>query len=107
MAVEGVIAQGLEDKIQEKNAGRPKYVLHDGPPYANGDIHLGHALNKTLKDIVVRYKAMRGFDTCYVPGFDCHGLPSGSSVMVVEYDPPIPSLPIVVLEAATPHAYVV
>src|SRR3989338_3625379 len=61
--------------IREKGKGRPKYVLHDGPPYANGDIHLGHALNKTLKDIIVRYKTMQGFDSPYVPGWDCHGLP--------------------------------
>lgn len=67
--------------IEEKNAGREKYVLHDGPPYANGDIHLGHALNKTLKDIVVRYKTMRGYATRFVPGFDCHGLPIEQKVI--------------------------
>ncbi len=61
--------------IRKKFAGKPKYILHDGPPYANGDIHIGHALNKTLKDIVVKYKTMRGFDAPYVPGWDCHGLP--------------------------------
>ncbi|MDD4879497.1 MAG: isoleucine--tRNA ligase [Candidatus Omnitrophica bacterium] len=61
--------------IRKKFAGSPKYILHDGPPYANGDIHIGHALNKTLKDIVVKYKTMRGFDSPYVPGWDCHGLP--------------------------------
>jgi len=61
--------------IREKFKGRPKYILHDGPPYANGDIHIGHALNKTLKDIIVKYKTMRGFDAPYVPGWDCHGLP--------------------------------
>jgi isoleucyl-tRNA synthetase len=61
--------------IRAKFSGRPKYILHDGPPYANGDIHIGHALNKTLKDIVVKYKTMRGFDAPYVPGWDCHGLP--------------------------------
>ncbi|MEW6096912.1 MAG: isoleucine--tRNA ligase [bacterium] len=59
---------------QEKN-GCPKYILHDGPPYANGDIHMGHALNKILKDIIVKYKSMKGFDAPYVPGWDCHGLP--------------------------------
>jgi len=67
--------QDIYKLIREKSKGRPKYVLHDGPPYANGDIHLGHALNKTLKDIIVRYKTMRGFDSPYVPGWDCHGLP--------------------------------
>lgn len=61
--------------IRNKCKGKPKYVLHDGPPYANGDIHIGHALNKTLKDIIVKYKTMQGFDSPYVPGWDCHGLP--------------------------------
>jgi isoleucyl-tRNA synthetase len=61
--------------IRKKSQGKPKYVLHDGPPYANGNIHIGHALNKSLKDFVVKYKTMRGFDSPYVPGWDCHGLP--------------------------------
>jgi isoleucyl-tRNA synthetase len=55
--------------------GKPKFILHDGPPYANGNIHLGHALNKILKDIIVKYTALSGHDTPYVPGWDCHGLP--------------------------------
>jgi len=58
-----------------KNKGHQEYVLHDGPPYANGNIHIGHALNKVLKDFVLRYKSMRGFYTRYVPGWDTHGLP--------------------------------
>lgn len=62
-------------KLMEKNEGKPLYVLHDGPPYANGDIHLGTALNKVLKDIVVKYKNMSGFKAPYVPGWDTHGLP--------------------------------
>ncbi|WP_438446331.1 isoleucine--tRNA ligase [Gorillibacterium sp. sgz5001074] len=62
-------------KVQAKNKGKPKFILHDGPPYANGDIHIGHALNKILKDIIVRYKSMTGFDAPYVPGWDTHGLP--------------------------------
>ncbi|MCL2037005.1 MAG: isoleucine--tRNA ligase [Oscillospiraceae bacterium] len=64
-------------KLQEKNSkeSRKKYILHDGPPYANGNIHLGTALNKTLKDIIVKYKVMSGFDSPYIPGWDCHGLP--------------------------------
>ncbi len=62
-------------KIRKNGNGKPKYILHDGPPYANGSIHMGHALNKILKDIVIRYKTMRGFDSPYVPGWDCHGLP--------------------------------
>ena len=61
--------------IREKSQGLPKYVLHDGPPYANGNIHIGHALNKTLKDIIIKYKTMQGFSSPYVPGWDCHGLP--------------------------------
>ena len=65
----------LYQRIREKSAGRPKFVLHDGPPYANGRIHIGHALNKTLKDIVVKSRTMLGFDSPYVPGWDCHGLP--------------------------------
>jgi isoleucyl-tRNA synthetase len=65
----------LYQLIREKSAGKPKFVLHDGPPYANGRIHIGHALNKTLKDIVVKSRTMLGFDSPYVPGWDCHGLP--------------------------------
>jgi len=65
----------LYQKIRKASAGRPKFVLHDGPPYANGSIHIGHALNKILKDIIVRSKTMAGFDAPYVPGWDCHGLP--------------------------------
>ena len=56
-------------------AGRPKFVLHDGPPYANGTIHIGHAVNKVLKDIIVKSRSLSGFDAPYVPGWDCHGLP--------------------------------
>ena len=67
---------GLYRKMIAKNAGKPRYVLHDGPPYANGDIHLGTALNKVLKDMIVRYKNMAGFQAPYVPGFDTHGLPT-------------------------------
>ncbi|MFZ5496921.1 MAG: isoleucine--tRNA ligase [Verrucomicrobiota bacterium] len=66
---------GLYDKIQAKRAGKPAFVLHDGPPFTNGDVHIGTALNKSLKDFVNRYKSMRGFRTPYVPGWDCHGLP--------------------------------
>jgi isoleucyl-tRNA synthetase len=67
--------QGLYAKIREAARGRPRFVLHDGPPYANGDIHIGHAVNKILKDIIVRAKTLAGFDAPYVPGWDCHGLP--------------------------------
>ena len=65
----------LYDRIREARKGSPAYVLHDGPPYANGPIHLGHALNKCLKDFVVKSKNMAGFDAPYIPGWDCHGLP--------------------------------
>ena len=66
----------LYDKLMERNEGKPLFVLHDGPPYANGDIHLGHALNKILKDFIVRYKNMAGFKAPFVPGWDTHGLPT-------------------------------
>ncbi|MBZ9679828.1 MULTISPECIES: isoleucine--tRNA ligase [unclassified Mesorhizobium] len=65
----------LYRKLRESSAGRTKYVLHDGPPYANGNIHIGHALNKILKDVITRSFQMRGYDSNYVPGWDCHGLP--------------------------------
>lgn len=68
-------ARKLYEKIRKASAGRPMFVLHDGPPYANGDIHIGHAVNKILKDIIVRSKTLAGFDAPYVPGWDCHGLP--------------------------------
>ena len=65
----------LYEKIRAARSGREKFILHDGPPYANGDIHIGHAVNKILKDIIVKAKTMSGFDSPYVPGWDCHGLP--------------------------------
>jgi isoleucyl-tRNA synthetase len=66
---------GLYDRLRQTAAGRAKFVLHDGPPYANGNIHIGHALNKILKDVVTKSQQMLGFDSNYVPGWDCHGLP--------------------------------
>jgi isoleucyl-tRNA synthetase len=66
---------GLYGRLREAGRGRPRFVLHDGPPYANGEIHIGHALNKVLKDIIVKSRTMAGFDAPYVPGWDCHGLP--------------------------------
>nr|VFK51622.1 MAG: Isoleucyl-tRNA synthetase [Candidatus Kentron sp. TUN]VFK53609.1 MAG: Isoleucyl-tRNA synthetase [Candidatus Kentron sp. TUN] len=65
----------LYERLRQIRAGRDRYVLHDGPPYANGDIHIGHAVNKVLKDIIVKARGMDGFDAPYVPGWDCHGLP--------------------------------
>ena len=65
----------LYQKIQETTAGRDQFILHDGPPYANGDIHIGHSVNKILKDIILKSKRLGGFDAPYVPGWDCHGLP--------------------------------
>ncbi len=67
--------EGLYAKVQAATQGRPTYILHDGPPYANGHIHIGHALNKILKDIILRSKRMQGYHCPYVPGWDCHGLP--------------------------------
>ena len=72
----------LYQRIRTNSAGRPKFVLHDGPPYANGSLHIGHALNKILKDIIVRSKTLAGFDAPYVPGWDCHGLPIEHKVEV-------------------------
>jgi len=65
----------IYEKVQEKNKGRDRFILHDGPPYANGNIHLGHTLNKVLKDIIIKHRSMIGFDAPYVPGWDTHGLP--------------------------------
>src|SRR5258708_39012068 len=65
----------LYGRIQAQRAGAEKFVLHDGPPFANGDVHIGTALNKILKDIIVKYKTLRGFNAPYIPGWDCHGLP--------------------------------
>jgi len=77
---EGGFLQHWQDKdlyqqIRQKFKGKPIFVLHDGPPYANGDIHIGHAVNKVLKDVIVKSKTLSGFDAPYVPGWDCHGLP--------------------------------
>ena len=66
---------GLYDRLRAERAGRERFLLHDGPPYANGDIHMGHAMNKVLKDIVVRTQSLMGKDAPYIPGWDCHGLP--------------------------------
>jgi isoleucyl-tRNA synthetase len=65
----------IYDRIRKASKGRPKFILHDGPPYANGDIHIGHAVNKVLKDMIVKARNMAGFDAQYVPGWDCHGMP--------------------------------
>lgn len=68
-------ARKVYERIRAKRKGAPSFILHDGPPYANGDIHIGHAVNKILKDIIIKSKTMSGFDAPYVPGWDCHGLP--------------------------------
>src|ERR1700688_473840 len=68
-------AEDIYGQIRAARAGRPRYVLHDGPPYANGHIHLGTAFNKIIKDFIIKSKTMAGFDSPYVPGWDCHGLP--------------------------------
>ncbi len=66
---------GIYQKLRAKAAGRPKFILHDGPPYANGDIHIGHSVNKILKDIIIKSQTLGGYDAPYIPGWDCHGLP--------------------------------
>ena len=67
--------KGLYQQIRQACTGRPKFILHDGPPYANGNIHIGHAVNKVLKDIIIKSRTLDGFDAPYIPGWDCHGLP--------------------------------
>ncbi len=74
--LKNVFENGLYEKMLKKNEGKKSYVLHDGPPYANGEIHIGHSLNKVLKDTVVRYKNLQGFYTPFVPGYDTHGMPT-------------------------------
>ncbi|GAF35774.1 isoleucyl-tRNA synthetase [Lentilactobacillus farraginis DSM 18382 = JCM 14108] len=74
------------EQRQKLNEGKPSFVLHDGPPYANGDIHMGHAMNKISKDIIVRYKSMTGYRAPYVPGWDTHGLPIEQKLTQAGYD---------------------
>lgn len=73
-------SEGLYAHIRNRSSGRPKFILHDGPPYANGDIHIGHVVNKVIKDMIVKSKQLAGFDSPYVPGWDCHGLPIENKV---------------------------
>ena len=79
-AASGDLAR-IYERIRAARQGAPVYVLHDGPPYANGNIHIGTALNKILKDIIVKYKSLQGFSSPYVPGWDCHGLPIEHQVL--------------------------
>lgn len=72
--------QGLYKKLRDARAGRPKFILHDGPPYANGSIHIGHAVNKILKDMIVKARQLKGMDAQYIPGWDCHGLPIENAI---------------------------
>ncbi len=71
---------GLYKKLRDARAGAPLFVLHDGPPYANGKLHIGHALNKVLKDMIVKSRQLAGFDAQYIPGWDCHGLPIENAI---------------------------
>ena len=73
-------ADGLYQQIRDASKGRPQFILHDGPPYANGDLHLGHVVNKVIKDLIIKSKQLAGFDSPYVPGWDCHGLPIENKV---------------------------
>ncbi len=72
--------EGLYKRLRDARAGRPKFILHDGPPYANGQIHMGHAVNKILKDMITKARQLEGFDALYVPGWDCHGLPIENAI---------------------------
>ena len=72
--------QGLYQRLRDARAGAPKFILHDGPPYANGQIHIGHAVNKVLKDMIVKARQLAGFDAQYIPGWDCHGLPIENAI---------------------------
>ena len=67
--------KGIYKKLRDARSGHPKFILHDGPPYANGQIHIGHAVNKILKDMIVKARQLKGMDAAYIPGWDCHGLP--------------------------------
>ena len=69
------VTKGVYEKIRTARAGAKRFILHDGPPYANGHLHCGHALNKILKDIIIKSKTLSGYDAPFVPGWDCHGLP--------------------------------
>src|SRR6185312_4496341 len=73
--VAGWRSNRVYEAIRAASRSRPRFVLHDGPPYANGDIHIGHAVNKILKDVIVKSRTLAGFDAPYVPGWDCHGMP--------------------------------
>ncbi len=73
--------ENIYGRLQKQAEGKKTYILHDGPPYANGHIHIGHALNKILKDVIVKFKTMEGFKSPYVPGWDCHGLPIEHQVL--------------------------
>ena len=72
--------KGIYKKLRDARCGAPKFVLHDGPPYANGQIHIGHAVNKILKDMIVKARQLKGLDAVYVPGWDCHGLPIENAI---------------------------
>ncbi len=72
--------QGLYKRLRDARNGRQKFILHDGPPYANGQIHMGHAVNKVLKDMIVKARQLAGFDAAYMPGWDCHGLPIENAI---------------------------
>lgn len=72
--------QGIYKKLRDARCGKPKFILHDGPPYANGQIHIGHAVNKILKDMITKARQLEGFDALYVPGWDCHGLPIENAI---------------------------
>ncbi|MBP5618539.1 MAG: class I tRNA ligase family protein, partial [Clostridia bacterium] len=73
--------EDVYNELLKKNEGKPRFSLHDGPPFSNGDLHMGHSLNKPLKDVIVRSYAMRGYYTTYIPGWDNHGMPIESAII--------------------------
>src|SRR5436189_271965 len=85
---------GLYQKLMEARKEAEPWILHDGPPFANGDIHIGHLINKTLKDVIQRFRAMQGFHSPYVPGWDCHGLPIEHKIQEQE-GPKLREMPVV------------
>ncbi|MBX9935645.1 MAG: class I tRNA ligase family protein, partial [Burkholderiaceae bacterium] len=72
--------KGIYQKLRDARSGKPKFILHDGPPYANGQLHIGHAVNKVLKDMITKARQLEGYDAQYVPGWDCHGLPIENAI---------------------------
>jgi isoleucyl-tRNA synthetase len=95
--------KGIYKKLRDVRAGKPKFVLHDGPPYANGKIHIGHAVNKVLKDMIVKARQLKGLDAIYVPGWDCHGLPIENAIEKLHAEKWPPRSPLRVVRCPPPQ----